>query len=277
MELEKGRRKKIEPSNEEVNESSQFQFLFPTLRRRSRRRIDSPQYFSSRQSLLSIEKSRSNPRVQKSIELHKNTSLVREVEKDFRGCVWRVYSPSILSPPLSPSFKIRQTFATLFENSLLPPFTLERTLDHPFCIHARNHPLHPCYTRVPNIFSIQKKRRKEKLNYIHFVSIDSSIALVREYIEIIYYAYLRTVSNRRGKKICSILNNLFHGRWKWTISLEGLKIRGFFRKEVMETRGVDPEARWLGRGQKRHRASIERGGARLIIVLARYALVELPC
>lgn len=200
-----------------------------------------------------------------------------EKRKDFRGCVWRVYSPSVLSPPLSPSFKIRQTFATLFENSLLPPFTLERTLDHPFCIHARNHPLHPCYTRVPNIFSIQKKRRKEKLNYIHFVSIDSSIALVREYIEIIYYAYLRTVSNRRGKKICSILNNLFHGRWKWTISLEGLKIRGFFRKEVMETRGVDPEARWLGRGQKRHRASIERGGARLIIVLARYALVELPC
>lgn len=43
LELEKGRRKKIEPSNEEVNESSQFQFLFPTLRRRSRRRIDSPQ------------------------------------------------------------------------------------------------------------------------------------------------------------------------------------------------------------------------------------------
>lgn len=84
LELEKGRRKKIEPSNEEVNESSQFQFLFPTLRRRSRRRIDSPQYFFSRQSLLSIEKSRSNPRVQKSIELHKNTSPVREVRETER-------------------------------------------------------------------------------------------------------------------------------------------------------------------------------------------------
>lgn len=116
--------------------------------------LDNPCSRSRNPDRTRVYKNQSN-----SIKIHRPFA---KYEKDFRGCVWRVYSPSVLSPLLSPSFKIRQTFATLFENSLLPPFTLERTLDHPFCIHARNHPLPSRVTRAFPISSLFKRKEEKK-------------------------------------------------------------------------------------------------------------------
>lgn len=70
-------------------------------------------------------------------------------------------SSSVLSPLLSPSFKIRQTFATLFENSLLPPFTLENT--RPPLLHPRSQSSPPLlFTHAFPISSLLKKKKKRK-------------------------------------------------------------------------------------------------------------------
>lgn len=77
-------------------------------------------------------------------------------------------SSSVLSPPLSPSFKIRQTFATLFE-ILSYHRSPSRTLDHPFYIHARNHPLpFSLHTRSQYLlYSLLKKKKKENKPNMH--------------------------------------------------------------------------------------------------------------
>lgn len=86
-------------------------------------------------------------------------------------------SSSVLSPPLSPSFKIRQTFATLFENSLLPPFTLENT--RPPLLHPRSQSSPPLlFTHafpISSLFSIKKKKKKKtNRTWLHFAFVDSS-------------------------------------------------------------------------------------------------------
>lgn len=124
----------------------------------------------------------------------------------YDGCIPRAFSP--LPSPLRLKFVRRSPRSLKIlsyhrspsrEHSTTPSASTLAIIPSPPVLHARSQYL---------LYSKEKKKRKTKL----YTLSRSILRLVREYIEIIYYAYLRTVSNRRGKKICSILNNLFHGR-----------------------------------------------------------------
>lgn len=189
-------------------------------------------------------------------------------------------SPNVLSPP---PLTLRLKFVRRSPRSLK---TLSWTTVHPrehsrttpsSNIHARNHP--PCvHTRAFPISSPFEKQTVHSCT-LHDRSLHRFFhSLGLKYIRSRIYVYVSCFYERNKKKKKKFVRSwiIYFTAVERGRSLEGLKVRGFFRKKV---EGWNERGRSRGeeRGQKRHRASIERGGAHLIIVLARYALVELPC